>query len=157
MKKMKLAAVTALLVGLALPAYAMDSATLHNNPARYRIIYADASQVLYGDMQSISSMETRDMPSSIENMSLTLYQENYLPHPTAMDFARGNTVASIAEYQTTFYGNKAESRFKMEKSLSACYDAQGHVQDTSVVKGNHFPSAVEDMYRSLFRLIRVRK
>ena len=157
MKKMKLAALTALLLGLALPTYAMDSATLHNNPFRYRIIYADEAQVLYGDMQSLSSMETRDLPSSIENISLTVYQENYVSRPTAMDFAQGNTVASIAEYQATLYGNKAENRFRLEKSFSACYDAMGKEQDKSSIKEARFPSDIEDMYRTVFRLIRIRK
>lgn len=157
MKPMKFAALTALLLGLALPAYAMDSATLHNDPTRYRILYADDSQVIYGDMESVSSVETRDMPSSIENMSLTLYQETYRPDPSAMDFAMGDTVSSIAEYQATFYGNKVESRFKMEKTLSACYDREGKPQDRALVKEARFPSDIEDMYRSLFRLIRARK
>lgn len=146
----------ALFMGMAIPSYGMDSATLHNQPERYRVLFANSKKVIYGDMESLATQETRDMPSSIENMSLTLYQENYAADPDAMMFALGNTVTSISEYQAELYGNKANYQFKLQPSLAACYTPQGEIMEKK--DNQHFlsPAEVEDVYRTLFRLIRTR-
>lgn len=158
MKKIHTIAFTtmALLLGMAIPSYGMDSATLHDQPGRYRVLLANGEKVIYGDMDSLATQETRDLPSSIENMSLTLYQENYAVNPDAMAFAMGKTVTSISEYQAVLYGNKANYQFKLQPSLTACYTPQGEALEKKDNQKFLSQAEVEDVYRTLFRLIRTR-
>lgn len=118
----------ALLLGTS-SAMAMDSATLLSQPERYRVIYADQHEVAYADMNTLSGLATMDYPGSLENMHFTMYVETYKPSPDAFDFARGNLVSNIREFQMTVYANKREQTYGMEKTLSAIYDAKGKKQD----------------------------
>lgn len=158
MKKIILATCAALLGLGALSANAMDSATLRSHPDQYRILFANDQQVIYGDMQSLSGLETRDMPSSIQNMSLTLYVENYVTNPTDFDYAEGKTVSSISEYQSEWLGNKVKQHYQGKTTWSHTYDREGHeIAETQKSPLTLSSSAVEDIYRTLVRLSRVRK
>ena len=128
MKKIIGLVAAALLLGTS-SAMAMDSATLLSQPERYRVIYADQHEVAYADMNTLSGMATMDYPGSLENMHFTMYVETYKPSPDAFDFARGNLISHIREFQMTVYANKREQTYGMEKTLSAIYDAKGKKQD----------------------------
>ncbi len=159
MKKLLLAGMAALLLGPAgfSSTEAMDSLTLHSHPEQYRILFADDNQVIYGDMQSFSGIETRDLPSSIENMSLTLYVEKYISQPTDLDYAEGKTVSSISEYQATLSGNKVKGTCDWKTTLSAQFDAQGHSVQKEKSCLSLSKEEIYDVFRTLFRVSRVRK
>ena len=157
MKKILLATCAALLGFGALSANAMDSATLRSHPEQYRILYANDQKVIYGDMQSFSGLETRDLPSSIQNMSLTLYVENYVTDPTDFDYAEGKTVSSITEYQSEWTGNKVKGHFQGKTTWNHSYDRDGHELSDAKAPLKLSSSAVEDIYRTLVRVSRVRK
>lgn len=146
MKKIILATCAALLGLGTLSANAMDSATLHSHPNQYRILFANDKQVIYGDMQSFSGLETRDMPSSIQNMSLTLYVENYIPNPTDFDYAEGKTISSISEYQSEWLGNKVKGHYQAKSTWSHTYDQEGHEYSDRKETLSLSSSDVEDIY-----------
>lgn len=90
-----------LLCTLALGAFsasAMDSQTLLQNPSRYRVVSTQPDGIVYVDTDSLRSMQTRDYPSSIENISAKLYVERYNPTITDMTFEQGQTISQIDEY-----------------------------------------------------------
>lgn len=68
--------------GRAGAAMAMDSATLLENPSQYRVIYADGKKAVYADMATVNAVQSRDLHASIENISFTMYVENYVKIPT---------------------------------------------------------------------------
>ena len=157
MKKIILATYAALLGLGTLSVNAMDSATLRSHPDQYRILYANDKQVIYGDMQSLSGLETRDMPSSIQNMSLTLYVENYVKNPTDYDYAEGKTVSSISEYQSEWLGNKVKGHYQEKCTWAHSYDRNGKILSDTQENLSLSSSDVEDIYRMLVRLSRVRE
>ena len=157
MKKIILAACAALLGLGTFSVGAMDSATLRSHPEQYRILYANNQKVIYGDMQSFSGLETRDLPSSIQNMSLTLYMENYVTNPTDFDYAEGKTVSSIVEYQSEWTGNKVKGHYQGKTTWNHSYDRAGHELSDAKAPLVLSSSAVEDIYRTLVRVSRVRE
>ena len=108
---------------------AMDSNTLLSSPDRYRVIYANEHEVAYADLDTLSGMATMDYPGSLENMHFTMYVETYKSSPDAFDFAKGNLISSIREFQMTVYANKRDQTYGMDKTLSAVYDVKGNKQD----------------------------
>lgn len=128
MKKIYALFAAALLLGDT-SAMAMDSHTLLTQPERYRIIYADSHEIAYADMESLSGLATMDFPGSLENMNFTMYVETYKPDPTAFDFAKGNLISHITQFQVQLYGNKQKQTYGMEKTLSAMYDGEGNKQE----------------------------
>ena len=88
---------------------AMDSTTLLNNPDRYRVVSTQPDGVVYVDMDSIKSMQTRDFPNSIENISCTLYVEKYNSTLDAMAFQQNQVIRQINEYTATLHGNKRDN------------------------------------------------
>lgn len=98
-----------LLCTLALGAFsasAMDSQTLLQNPSRYRVVSTQPDGIVYVDTDSLRSMQTRDYPSSIENISAKLYVERYNPTITDMTFEQGQTISQIDEYTANFATDK---------------------------------------------------
>lgn len=155
MKKVWAAALAGALLAAPFGAMAMDSNTLLEDPARYRVIYADEEETVYADMDTVQSMATRDYPGSIENMSFTMYVETYAKNPDAMDFEAGKLVTTVQKYQTKLYGNKAKDQYKMETSLAAVYDPAGKRIGNADWKGPKTDAEADDLYYTLYRLIRV--
>ncbi len=156
MKKIWAAALAGALLAFPLAASAMSSDTLLKDPARYRVIYADDEETVYADMDTVQSMATRDYPGSIENMSFTMYVETYAKGPDAMDFETGKLVTTVQKYQTTLYGNKAKDQYKMQKSLAAVYDPSGKRIGNADWKGQKSDAEADDMYYTLYRLLRIK-
>lgn len=143
-----LAGVLLLLPGAA---SAMDSATLLSNPARYRVVHADDEEVVYADMDSLAGMQTRDYPSSIENMTVTLYAERYGRKPTAMDFEQGKLVSAIQEYKADLHANKRSGKYALKTELTAVYDRDGKALSLSG-KQEKTEAEGKEVYFNLYRL-----
>ncbi len=123
MKKILLA----LFAGLTLStsAFAMDAETLISHPERYRVVYADANETAYADMESLSGQQTMDFPSSLENVSFTLYVETYKDPLDAFDFDNRDLISSIREFKVDISADKRENHYTMDRALMAKYDAKG--------------------------------
>lgn len=156
MKKIMMAALAGLVLAAPVVSMAMDSKTLLSDPARYRVIYADDEGAVYADMDTVQAMQTRDYPGSIENISGTFYVESYAEKPDAMDFETGKLVQNIQRYQMTLYGNKAKDEYTLNRSLVAVYDADGKRIGNADWKGKKLDAEADDMYYTLYRLIRVK-
>lgn len=131
----KLAALCAVLcMGLvgAMSASAMDSATLLQNPARYRVVSTQPDGVVYVDMDSIQAMQTRDYPNSIENISCKLYVETYANPLTAMDFEQNRIIRQINEYDAALHANKRDNQFKLDASLQNAYTPDGQKKEIAI-------------------------
>ena len=117
----------ALLAGLSLSssAFAMDGETLISHPERYRVVYADAHETAYVDMESLFGQQTMDYPSSLENVSFTLYVETYKDAPDPFDFENGTLISSIREFKVDISADKRENHYTMDHALLAKYDAKG--------------------------------
>lgn len=155
MKRKIFAAAAVCMMGLPAASMAMDPATLLSDPARYRPVYAEGDQTIYADVETLRSMQSRDFPGSIENISVTLYVESYVADPDAMDFEEGHLVSSIDEYSAVVHGNKREGVYTLQKKLTASYDGQGKETDRSA-RGHHFEAEAEDMYYTLVRTAHLR-
>lgn len=133
MKKLlaALAMTTTFLMGCA-SAGAMDSATLLQNPSRYRIIGTQDDGIVYVDTQSIKSMQTRDFPNSIENISCTLYVEKYTDQPDAMAFQQNALIRQINEYSAVLHGNKRDNTYELSAELQQVYSPDGTAHEVSV-------------------------
>lgn len=142
-----------LLAAAALPfgAGAMDMKTLGADPARYRVVYADGKEAVYADTETMSVMQSRDFPASIENISCTLYAAKYAKAPDAMDFEEKKLVTGIAEYRADFYGNKLRDDFKMKKNLVAVYDAAGEALSGRAARAAKMKAEADDMFYTLHR------
>lgn len=122
-----------LLCTLALGAFsasAMDSQTLLQNPSRYRVVSTQPDGIVYVDTDSLRSIQTRDYPSSIENISAKLYVERYNPTITDMTFEQGQTISQIDEYTAKVHGQKRENIYEIEPTLDASYTPDGKILDT---------------------------
>lgn len=126
MKKLKvvLALCSALVCG-SVSAMAMDSATLQNNPSRYRVVSTQPNGIIYMDMDSVQALQTRDLPSSIENISCTLYVEKYAKKIDAMAFQQNQLISQINEYKADIYANKVENKYLMDADFQAAYTSEG--------------------------------
>lgn len=133
---------------------AMDAATLAADGARYRVIYADGGETVYADMSDISSMQSRDMPSSLEHFYFTMYVVDYAKNPDAMDFETAKFVTSIREYKTYLLGFKAEGRYELKGKFEAAYDGRGNAIE---VKDERINAAAADMYNALLRANRAKQ
>ncbi len=153
MKILSAAAIAAALVLLSPSVMAMNSAELLGNPVRYRVIFADKNQAVYADMESVTAMESRDYPSSVENFTLTMYAERYAKKPTAMDYQEGNVVDSIQQYDATVYGNKRNETYRIKKDLIAVYDKDGAQIGDASWGGKKVSFEADDIYFSLFRAV----
>lgn len=156
MKKIMMAALAGLVLAAPVVSMAMDSKTLLSDPARYRVIYADDEGAVYADMDTVQAMQTRDYPGSIENISGTFYVESYAEKPDAMDFETGKLVKNIQRYQMTLYGNKAKDEYTLNRSLVAVYDGDGKRIGNADWKGKKLDAEADDMYYTLYRLLRVK-
>ena len=133
MKKLLAAVVMAstFLLGCA-GAGAMDSATLLHNPSRYRVVSTQSDGVVYVDMESIRSMQTRDYPNSIENISCTLYVEKYNSNLDATAFQKNEIVRQINEYKAKLHGNKRENTYDIAAELQQAYSPDGQAKAVSI-------------------------
>lgn len=111
---------------------AMDSTTLLNNPDRYRVVSTQPDGVVYVDMDSIKSMQTRDFPNSIENISCTLYVEKYNSTLDAMAFQQNQVIRQINEYTATLHGNKRDNTYDLKAELQQVYSPQGEAKEISI-------------------------
>ena len=111
---------------------AMDSTTLLNNPDRYRVVSTQPDGVVYVDMDSIKSMQTRDFPNSIENISCTLYVEKYNSTLDAMTFQQNQVIRQINEYSATLHGNKRDNTYDLKAELLQVYSPQGEAKEISI-------------------------
>lgn len=131
MKQIKAAiAACVLTIAGAMSALAMDSDTLQQNPYRYRVVGTQPGSVLYMDLDSIQAMQTRDMPSSIETISCTMYAETYDDHIDAMTFEQGQLVKQINEYKTVIHADKVEDTYDIEADFQKAYTAKGQSLDS---------------------------
>lgn len=113
-------------------ASAMDSSTLLQNPSRYRVISTQLDGIVYVDMDSIKSMQTRDFPNSIENISCILYVEKYNSTLDAMTFQENKVIRQINEYEATLYGNKQDNTYGLKAELQQVYSPQGQAKEISI-------------------------
>ena len=111
---------------------AMDSATLLNNPSRYRVVSTQSDGVVYVDMESIRSIQTRDYPNSIENISCTLYVEKYNSKLDAMAFQKNEIIGQINEYKAKLHGNKRENTYDIAAELQQAYSPDGQAKAVSI-------------------------
>ena len=111
---------------------AMDSTTLLNNPDRYRVVSTQPDGVVYVDMDSIKSMQTRDFPNSIENISCTLYVEKYNSTLDVMAFQQNQVIRQINEYTATLHGNKRDNTYDLKAELQQVYSPQGEAKEISI-------------------------
>ncbi len=157
MKKVWAALMAGLVLAAPTAAMAMDSATLLADPARYRVICADGEKAVYADMETVRAMESRDFPSSVENISFTMYVETYAKKPDAMAYQTGNTVTDIQQYEATARGNKREDSYRLETKLTAVYDRNGAQIGDASWKGKKAGLEADDLYYSLFRAVHAPK
>lgn len=151
------AAIAAGLILLAPSVMAMDSSSLLADPVRYRVVFSDEKKAIYADMDTVTAVESRDFPSSIENFTLTLYVEQNVRDPNAMDFQMGNTVKQIEQYEATVYGNKRTETYSIKKDLVAVYDRDGAQLGDASWKGSTVNIEADDLYYSLFRAVHAQK
>lgn len=129
---------------------AMDSATLLNNPGRYRVIGTQADGVIYSDMNSIQAIQTMDYPNSIENISCTLYVETYASPIDAMTFQNNSLISRINEYTATIYANKRDDSFKIDAQLTNAYTPDGQACD--ITKNTMRFKNVKDLFINAHRI-----
>lgn len=111
---------------------AMDSETLLHNPSRYRVVSTQPDGIVYVDMDSIKSMQTRDFPNSIENISCTLYVEKYSSTLDAMAFQQNKLIRQINEYTAILHGNKRDNTYELNAELQQVYSPQGEAKEISL-------------------------
>ena len=157
MKKLWAAMAAGLILAAPGAAMAMDSATLLENPSQYRVIYADGKKAVYADMATVNAVQSRDLHASIENISFTMYVENYVKNPDAMAYQTGDTVADIQQYEAVAYGNKNADRYRLETKLTAVYDADGREIGGPSWTGKKVKLAAAALYYSLFRAVHAPK
>lgn len=139
----------------AVSASAMDSQTLLHNPDRYRVVSTQPTGIVYVDMDSLSSMQSRDYPSSIENISAKLYVEKYNPTITDMTFEQGQTITQIDEYTAQVHGQKNDNVYAYETTLDASYTPDG--KELTPLSTQVVPPAFHDvphLFLNLSRLAR---
>lgn len=130
MKKLKaILALCSVLACSSVSAMAMDSDTLQNNPFRYRVVSTQPDGIVYMDMDSVQALQTRDLPSSIENISCTLYVEKYAKKIDAMAFQQNQLISQISEYKADIHANKVENKYIMDADFQAAYTADGKKMD----------------------------
>lgn len=152
-KQITLATLLCTLALGALSVNAMDSQTLLQNPSRYRVVSTQPDGIVYVDMESLRSMQTRDYPSSIENISAKLYVETYNPTIDDMTFEQGKTISQINEYDAKFHGQKRDNIYDAETTLTASYTPDGKALDT---KGtSHTFQHIQHLFINLSRLARL--
>ena len=126
MKKLKaLLALCSVLACSSLSAIAMDSDTLQNNPYRYRVVSTQPDGIVYMDMDSVQALQTRDLPSSIENISCTLYVEKYAKKVDAMAFQQNQLISQISEYKADIHANKVKDKYLIDADFQGAYTADG--------------------------------
>mgnify|MGYP006926044344 FL=1 len=130
MKKLKtILACCSVFALTSISAMAMDSNTLQNNPARYRVVSTQPDGIVYMDMDSVQAMQTRDLPSSIENISCTLYVEKYAKKIDAMAFQKNQLISQISEYKADIHANKVKETYQMDADFQKAYTADGNALD----------------------------
>lgn len=152
-KLMMLLSMLCLLALGSFSASAMDSATLLQNPDRYRVISTEPDGIVYVDMKTISGMQTMDYPNSIENISAKLYVEKYNSTIDAMTFMKDQTIRQINEYDAVFHANKREGTYDLGTKLVNVYKPTGEpyaVKLDTVQWGN-----IKDMFISMNRLTKL--
>lgn len=147
----KLLAAALLALACPLGAGAMDLGTLTAETARYRVIYSDARETVYVDMETAAVQQSRDVSASVENISCTLYAAKYAKSPDAMDFEDGTFVTAIAEVRAEFYGNKLRDDFKMKTTRAAAYDAAGNALTGRRARAAKLSAEADDMFYTLHR------
>lgn len=149
-KQITLAALLCTLALGAFSAHAMDGQTLLQNPSRYRVVSTQPDGIVYVDMESLRSIQTRDYPSSIENIAATLYVERYNPVIDDMTFEKGQTFTQIDEYTAKLHGQKHEDVYEIASTLTKTYAEDGTVVSTTS-KPTTFQN-VKHLFISLSRL-----
>ena len=76
-------------------------------------------------MESLFGQQTMDYPSSLENVSFTLYVETYKDAPDPFDFENGTLISSIREFKVDISADKRENHYTMDHALLAKYDDKG--------------------------------
>lgn len=139
----------------AMPAFAMDSATLLANPIRYRVISTQADGIVYADMDTLTGMQTMDYPNSIENLSCTLYVEKYSGTLDAMAIQRNKTIHQINEYTADFHADKWEDTYTLTTTLTNIYTPKGQPYE---IKCDTIQfTQQKDMFLALHRLNRLQQ
>lgn len=140
----------------AVSASAMDSQTLLTNPDRYRVVSTQPTGIVYVDMDNLSSMQSRDYPSSIENISAKLYVEKYNPTIDDMTFEQGQTITQIDEYTAQIHGQKNANLYEAETTLDASYTPDG--KELTPAQAPSAPTTfqqVQHLFLNLSRLARL--
>ncbi len=119
-----------------LPASAIDSVALLDNPARYRVIGTQDGCIMYADMESVQAVETMDYPSSLETIYCVLYAETYAEDIDAKAFQENRLVSRIDEYDAAFRADKRNGKFTIDAVLTNTYlpDGQAGEITTSTVR-----------------------
>lgn len=152
MKKLKIAlALCSALACGAVSAMAMDSATLQNNPFQYRVISTQPDGIVYMDMDSVQAIQTRDLPSSIENVSCTLYVEKYAKKMDAMSFEEGKLISQISEYKADIHADKVENNYQIHADFQTAYTPDGKKLDTA--KDTLRIKNIKNLYMYVHRLV----
>lgn len=152
MKKLKcLLAMCSLVALSSVSAMAMDSTTLQQNPTRYRVVSTQPDGIVYMDMDSVQALQTRDLPSSLENISCTLYVEKYAKKIDAMAFQQNQLIRQISEYKADINANKVKDTYQMDVDFQKAYAADGSVlkekKDTLRIKN------MKEFYMYAHRLV----
>lgn len=158
MKKLYALLTAGLLLAAPFAADAMDAATLAEHPAQYRTLFANGRETVYIDMSTLKSQQTLDFPGSLENVQATLYAETYKEKADPMDFAKGKLVTRIREYEVSLFADKRVGKFELEKSLVACYDADGkEAKLPADAKAAELAATGRDLYLNLYLIERNQK
>lgn len=152
MKKLKIACtLCSLFVWGTLSAMAMDSSTLQNNPFRYRVVSTQSDGIVYMDMDSVQALQTRDLPSSIENISCTLYVEKYAKKIDATAFQQNQLIRQISEYTADLHANKLKDEYILNTKFQAAYTADG--QKLNAKKDKLRIKPIKEFYMYAHRLL----
>lgn len=152
-KQLTLLSALAIMAFSAVTANAMDAQTLLNNPSRYRVVSTTNDGVVYVDMDSLKSIQTRDYPSSIENIAATLYVEKYNPTIDDMTFENGQTFTQIDEYTAQLHGQKNEDVYEIAPKAVASYKEDGSVVETTATPSRF--QNIKHLFVNLSRLARL--
>lgn len=151
MKKItSLLAMLCLTLCASISSFAMDSNTLLNDPARYRVLSTQPDGIVYVDMDSLNGLQTMDFPNSLETISCTLYVEKYSSTLDAMAIQRNKTIRQINEYTADFHADKVKGIYTISPKLNQIYTAKGqpYLVKVDTFQWNH----PKKLFINLFRL-----
>ncbi|MCI1751082.1 MAG: hypothetical protein LKI17_07155 [Megasphaera cerevisiae] len=138
------------LIGISGVSAAMDVQTLVDNASRYRVVETDDNQVVFADFDSIISMQTRDNPSTIENVKVKLYVENYkdFDATSPLDWQNGTFVVGIDEYDGYIAVNKNTKKVNMTTTLKSQYTGTMPANNKNT-KDCYYDFDAEAIYRNI--------